>query len=369
MKGKMSILSLCSVCLIGFFLLKCSSKGNPNFARNFVDTVGFAHLGWQVDSVLVRINRLYDNHIREIEQQKGISEKTTWKVAISPHDDYSYVGYLYPALLKHVKAKTIFLFGVAHKARLLGLKDRLVFGSFTRWLAPYGEIKVSTVRDELIEKLPKSYYVTSDSMMAIEHSLEAIVPFLQYYNKNNTEIVPVLIPYMSFEKMKEISETLARIIYDIISEKKWKWGKDFAFVISTDAVHYGDENWGGKNFAYFGSDSMGYIKAVNHEYEIINNCLIPQINPARIKKFVNYTVQETDYTKYKWTWCGRYSVPFGLLTSHYLSRILGIELKGVLVGYATSIDHTHIPVTDLKMGVTAPANIHHWVGYAAIGYY
>jgi len=368
MERKTNILFLCFVCFIGFFLLKCSGRNNTDVARDFVDTVGFAHLDWQVDSILARIDRLYSKRIEEIRRQKGVSEKTIWKVVISPHDDYSYVGYLYPVLLKYVRARTVFLFGVAHKARLLGLKDRLVFGSFERWRAPYGEVKVSTVRNELIKSLPGDFYVVNDSMMAIEHSLEAIVPFLQYYNKR-IEIIPVLVPYMPFERMKEISKTFARAIHDIVSKKKWEWGRDFAFVISSDAVHYGDEDWGGRNFAYFGSDSVGYIKAVNHEYEIINNCLIPQINPVRIEKFVNYTVQEADYTKYKWTWCGRYSIPFGLLTAYQLSRISEVDLKGVLVGYATSIDHEHIPVADLRMGITAPANIHHWVGYAAIGYY
>ena len=71
---------------------------------------------------------------------------------------------------------------------------------------------------------------------------------------------------------------------------------------------------------------------------------------------------------YKWTWCGRYSVPMGLITSYYLTKKFNINLSGLLLGYATSIDHQTLPVDDLVMGTTAPANIHHWVGYAAIAY-
>lgn len=57
-----------------------------------------------------------------------------------------------------------------------------------------------------------------------------------------------------------------------------------------------------------------------------------------------------------------------MMTSYYLQNLYGIKLTGSLVGYATSIDRHHIPVNDLGMGTTAPANIRHWVGYTAVGY-
>jgi hypothetical protein len=43
-------------------------------------------------------------------------------------------------------------------------------------------------------------------------------------------------------------------------------------------------------------------------------------------------------------------------------------LKGIPLGYSTSIDKEPLKVKDLGMGITAPASIHHWVGYPAIGY-
>jgi predicted class III extradiol MEMO1 family dioxygenase len=147
------------------------------------------------------------------------------------------------------------------------------------------------------------------------------------------------------------------------------WGKDFAIVISSDAVHYGDEDWGGKNFATYGADSVGFDKAVAHEKEIIDSSLTGIISSEKIKKFNQYTVKEDDYKAYKWTWCGRYSIPFGLLTTMYLSKELKTNIpKGKLMGYKTSITNKKIKVEDLGMGVTAPAHIRHWVGYAAITY-
>ena len=167
--------------------------------------------------------------------------------------------------------------------------------------------------------------------------------------------------------MNKIARDLAGVITKIMKERHLTWGKDLAIIISTDAVHYGDQGWGGANLAYFGADSVGYRKAVQHEYEIIST-LVGPLDTAKIHKFVHYTVQDTNYMEYKWTWCGRYSVPMGLLTAYYMSKRLNEPLHGVLLGYANSIDHPMLQVKDLGMDTTAIANIHHWVGYAAIGY-
>ena len=323
--------------------------------RNMVDTIGFAHLDWQMDSIMARLNT---------------SEKLdkVWRVAITPHDDYAYVGNLYPEVLHGIKAKTIIFFGVAHKARNFNLENKIIFDSFDAWSAPYGNVMISDIRNELISKLPDSLFIIHDEMQSVEHSLEALVPFLQYYNRE-VEIIPILVPYMSFDKMQQIAGAFANNLSEIMKDKKLNWGKDVAIVISTDAVHYGDENWGGKNYAPYGTDSLGLIQARNHEMEIINNCLVDEITTDKIQKFIHYTVQDSDYKEYKWTWCGRYSVPFGLLAASELDKLSnGSGLNGTFIGYSNSIDHPVLKVDDLKMGTTAPANSHHWVGYAAVGY-
>lgn len=328
-----------------------------NKIRRMVDTVGFASKSSQMDEFMKRIPGINEYLIKS----------ENWKVCLSPHDDYTYVGGLYPGLLSRLKSKTVIFFGVTHKARLFNLENKIIFDSFNEWEMPYGNVKISNLREEITSKLPKGLYVIHDSIQSLEHSVEAIVPFLQYYNRD-VEIISILIPYMTFDKIIEISEVLAGVIFSAANRNGLKWGDDYAIVISSDAVHYGDEDWGGNNYAPFGSDSAGYEKAVAYEYEIINNCLIGDIVPEKINKFLNYTVDENDFKKYKWTWCGRYSIPFGLMASYYLQNLYDIKLKGSLVGYATSIDRPHIPVDDLGMGTTAPANIRHWVGYTAVGY-
>ncbi len=344
--------------ILSAFIIIISSciqpKNDTYKVRSVVDSVGFAKYDWQMDSIIDRL----------------VYEETnkTWRVAISPHDDYAYVGDLYPKVLNGIKAKTVILFGVAHKARNFNLENKIILESYDAWKAPYGNVKVSDLRNDLIELLPDSLYTIHDEMHSIEHSLEALIPFLQY-NKSDLEIVPILVPYMPVGKMQQIAESLASGLSNIMEERNLNWGKDIAILISTDAVHYGDEDWGDKNYAPYGTDSLGLKQARDHEIEIINNCLLGEISPEKIERFTSYTVQESDYKEYKWTWCGRYSVPLGLLTSYYLHQMLSEELLiGTFVGYSNSIDHTVLEVEDLKMGITAPANNHHWVGYAAVVY-
>ncbi|MCE1164949.1 MAG: AmmeMemoRadiSam system protein B [Bacteroidetes bacterium] len=232
---------------------------------------------------------------------------------------------------------------------------------------PYGPVKVSGLRESVISGMNSDYYIVHDSVQSAEHSVEAIIPFLQYYDRD-VQIISILVPYMPYERMRGISENLSDAIYKAVSANNLEWGKDFAVIISNDAVHYGDEEWGGNNYAPYGSDSSGYRLAVAHEHEIIDNCLTGNITAGKIKKFTEYTVSEENYRDYKWTWCGRYSVPFGLLTVLNLQKSFGENLSGYLLKYATSIDHPHVPVKDSGMGTTAPAYLRHWVGYAAIGY-
>jgi len=332
-----------------------NSKDNTIHVRQVVDSIGFAKYDWQMDSIIRRINYTSDN-------------ENTWRVVVTPHDDYAYVGDLYPKILHGVKAKTLILFGVAHKARNFNLENKIIFDSFDAWSAPYGNVKVSDIRDDIVFNLPDSLYTIHNEMHSVEHSLEALIPFLQYQNRE-IEIIPVLVPYMSYDKMQEISELIVKRLKQIMDKNGLSWGKDIALVITTDAVHYGDEDWGGKNYAPYGTDSIGTLNARNHELEIIDSCLTGVVSEQKIRKFINYTVQENDYREYKWTWCGRYSVPFGLLTAYKLDAVTEKKgLSGTFIAYSTSIDNPALKVEDFNMGTTAPANNHHWVGYAAVAY-
>jgi AmmeMemoRadiSam system protein B len=345
------------ILLISLFSCKngVMSDAKTEKIRPLKDTVGFAQYSWQVDSLMAR---MYPGGWKEHTGQP-------WKLVICPHDDYTYVGTLYPELLQNVKAPNLFLIGVAHKAAKLHIEDSLVFESYTSWKGPWNNVPVSPAREELFNMLAKKYAIKSDTLQRVEHSLEAMIPYLQYFNRNIT-IIPILVPSMSPDRMQACGKALAEAIRMVAKNHRWEWGTDYAIVSTTDAVHYGNEDWGGANMAYFGCDEKGNIKAREHESGIIDSCLKGEINPVKIRLFSNFTLNADNFREYKWTWCGRYSVPVALYTAYYLDN--DNPLSGTLVGYSTSITSPHIPVEDIGMGRTAIATVCHWVGYAALGY-
>jgi AmmeMemoRadiSam system protein B len=363
---KKQILYLLLVPVMFATLQSCKNMTQKTKIRShLVDTVGFAQYGWQVDSIFNRIKEYQGDQLKN--STRYLSKKPT-KAVLSPHDDYSYVGYLYPATLEQIKAKTVIIFGVAHKAKQLNLENRIIFDSYDYWKGPFGNVKVSGLREKIMDNLPKGLYQVNDSMQAIEHSVEAMIPWLQYFNRK-VQIISILVPYMSFDRMKAIAKPLAEAIKKATASENMTWGKDYAFILSSDAVHYGDEDWGGQNFAFYGTADTSYAQAKGHELEVMHT-ISGHISEEMIHKFCELTVDSKDYKKYKWTWCGRYSVPLGLLTINTLNEILyGESLHGQVIGYSTSIERNPIPVKDLDMGVTAPAYNHHWVGYAAIKYF
>lgn len=340
-------------------LLSCQNLGvghsEAGKVRPLKDTIGFAQYPWQMDSLMARIERT------GWKRTAGLP----WKLVICPHDDYTYVGSLYPGLLQNIKAPNLILIGVAHKAAQLGIEDSLVFDSYASWKGPWNNVPVSPVRNEIYNLLARKYATINDSLQKVEHSVEALIPYLQYFNRNIT-IVPILVPAMNPDRMEACGKALADAIRTVAKNHKWEWGKDFAIVVTTDAVHYGNEDWGGIDRAYFGCDEKGNIKALKHESGIIDSCLKGDIVPEKIKLFNTFTLNQENFREYKWTWCGRYCVPVALYTSYYLNG--SNPLSGELIGYSTSITSAHIPVDDIGMGRTAIATNCHWVGYAAVGY-
>ena len=319
------------------------------------DTIGFAQYNWQMDSIYSRL------------QIKDSTNNLKWKAAISPHDDYKYAGKLYYESLKGINAPHIILIGVAHRARNFDLQDKIIFGNYTHWQSPYNTLKVSSINTEIMKKLPIEDFVVHDSMQVLEHSLEAIIPFLHKKNRN-VEIVPILVPYINYQTIDKISTDLSLVVNTILKEKHWEYGKDLAIVISNDAVHYGNDEWSA-NLAPFGTDEDGTKKARQQDLEIINTCLTEELSNDKIKKFTEYTVEKDDYKEYKWVWCGRYSVPFGLAFANKLNVLVNNKiLTGTFIDYQSSIDHELIIVEDLGMGTTAIATQRHWVAYTSIKY-
>lgn len=325
--------------------------------RHQVDTIGFVQYAWQMDAVMARIS-----------SADKVPSNDVYKAVVCPHDDYAYAAGLFNKTLAGVKAKTIVLIGVAHRARNFELENKLIFGSFDQWESPYGGIKISPLRDELLRKLKKESFIVHDSMMQLEHSLEAITPFLQK-NYKDVEIIPLLVPYMNFKNMELFSEELSTALGDLMKSKRLVYGNDLAIVISNDAVHYGSEGWGGKDLAPFGTNGIGNEKAKQKDLTIIEECLVNELTSSKIKLFNTYTVKQDDFKEYAWVWCGRYSLPFGLLVANKMNlKSYESNLYGTLIDWRSSLHDPHIVVKDIGMGRTAPATSKHWVAFTGIGY-
>jgi len=89
MNRKLSTLFIAAACLIFVGCGNHKENLQSMHLRKLVDTVGFAHLGWQVDSVMSRINHLQAAELKNATQNND----KPWRVAICPHDDHTYVGW------------------------------------------------------------------------------------------------------------------------------------------------------------------------------------------------------------------------------------------------------------------------------------
>jgi len=169
---------------------------------------------------------------------------------IGPHDDYVYAARTYRHLFPLVTAKTVVVVGVFHRYRRFEARDQLVFDSYRAWSAPDGEIAVSPLRDELVAALPRDMAVKDAAAHDSEHSIEGIAYFLKHA-RPDVEIVPVIVPAASFERLREMAAQLGTTLAAAMKKRGWELGRDVAIVISADGTHYGEDfkftpyGWGG----------------------------------------------------------------------------------------------------------------------------
>ncbi len=351
-------------------LIGCERQNQPRpqptgELRPLADTVGFSFTRDQIAAVVQLAERLEQPALQQQRQQFG---DRPWIAGICPHDDHLLAGRVYVHLFQNLRARRYLIFGVAHKARDWGAENVLIFDNFDGWRAPYGPMKISTLRKELIESLPQSDFVVNNNWQSIEHSVEGIVPFIQHYQRQ-AEVVSILVPYMDWQRIETLSEHLAAALATIIKRHQWQLGEDIAFICSNDGDHYGDQDWGGRNLAPFGADAAGYLKATQQDSSLIREQLTGELTAAKLHDFCDRVWGKNDIREYQIRWCGRFAIPLGLNTVRALMTHLDHQpLQGYLLRYDTSYQLGKLPL-DIGLGTTAPNNIHHWVGYSAIGYF
>jgi AmmeMemoRadiSam system protein B len=287
---------------------------------------------------------------------------------IAPHDDYLYAGGVYYPLYKKLRTREAVIFGVTHGTVRKEINDPqniLILDEFISWSGLSGEVKISPLREWLKKHLPKEDYAVSNRAHALEHSLEAQVPFLQYFNPE-IKITPIMVTAMPFEKMEELSERLATVLAAYIKENKLQPGKDIFFLLSADANHYGRDF----NNIPFGEDEKAHQQATTQDRRIVQTAFSGPLSENKIRDLTRELWGVT-YQDYRNTyWCGKYDIPFGLLViNKTMQKTLGRGLNGQVFRYADTCSDGVMPLKNAGLGITAPFSLKHWVGFFSAGFY
>ncbi|MBK9798000.1 MAG: AmmeMemoRadiSam system protein B [Holophagaceae bacterium] len=283
--------------------------------------------------------------------------------AICPHDDYLYAGRVYRQIIPRITAKTVVLVGVFHKHRRFGTRDLLVFEDYRAWRSPDGDIRISDLRGEVLSRLPATDRIQDAAMHDSEHSVEAIAYWLKH-QRPELEILPILVPAASFPRLQELAARLGSSLTASLKQRGWTLGKDVAIVISSDGVHYGSDF----NYTPYGAGGVGaYVQAADRDRALLRGPLAGPLAMEKAKVAFSTWVNPDRPDEYRMPWCGRFSIPFGLLLLNETARGLGLGVPvGFPIAFGTSVDAPEVPVKDLGLGATAPANLYHFVSYPGV---
>ncbi len=330
----------------------------PRKIRPIRDDVGFC---WNPESMKILVDYL------------AAREKESFKAeglvaAISPHDDYLYAGRLYYPLFNIIRAREAVIFGVTHgtvRSEIKGLDSLLILDDYELWPGLLKPLEISPLRSYLRKHLKPEYFTVNNRAHELEHSIEALVPFLQYFNPD-IKITPIMVAPMPLEKMKEISEHLAQKIAAYMKENKLQPGRDIFFLISADGNHYGKDF----NNLAFGQGEEAHEKALAFDRHLIDSYLTGRVTEKKVSGLTGELWGQTHLDYKSSYWCGKYSIPFGLLTvEKVMKRNTGRNVRGQLIRFSDTYSEGVLPLTKIGLGTTAPFSLRHWVSFCSIAYY
>ena len=284
---------------------------------------------------------------------------------LCPHDDYLCAGRIYRQIVPLVQAKTIILVGVFHRYRRYGAKNVMVFDPYRAWRSPDGEIVVSELREELLAKLDLGEAVQDAIWHDSEHSLEAVAYWLKHQDPR-VEILPVILPSAPFARFQSMAGHLGAALAGSMKQRGWTLGRDVAIVISSDGTHYGADF----HYTPYGDGGVGpFREAMAHDRSLLQGLLAGQVTKDMARGFSETMVDPEKPDDYRKTWCGRFSIPFGLMLLEETSRNLDLEPPiGRPIAFGASVDFPALPVKGLGMGATCPINLYHFVSFPSVAY-
>ncbi|MCE7960782.1 MAG: AmmeMemoRadiSam system protein B, partial [Acidobacteria bacterium ACB2] len=253
---------------------------------------------------------------------------------VCPHDDYLYAGRVYRKVLPLMTARTVVLVGVFHKYRSFGARDVLVFDPYRAWSAPDGEVPVSPLREAVLARMPRGTWVKDAASHDREHSLEPLVQWLKHA-RPDVEILPVVVPSASFARTAELATAFGEALAAEMKARGLVLGRDVAVAISADAVHYGADF----RHVPFGEGGIeAYRRAVERDRALLSGPLSGPVEEAKARALHEAFVDPAAPDDYRLTWCGRFSIPTGLLVLARTARALGLPPPVARpVAYATSV--------------------------------
>ncbi len=333
------------------------SAGKAQDVRPVKDDVGFC---WDRGQMERLVSFLESHEDTKIEGRSIVA-------GISPHDDYLYAARVYFPLFRALRTKEVVIFGVTHgtvRKEIGDPQNVLILDSFPKWRGILGAIEPSPLRARLTSLMPPNRIQVNNTAHSLEHSIEALLPFVQYYNPG-IKITPIMVTAMPFDTMEVVADTLSALIAGYMQERGLVLGTDIAFLISSDANHYGADF----SNTPFGVNVRAHEEGTKLDREIAGEYLVGEISREKIRGLTQ-RIWGKKYTDPNATlWCGRYSVPFGILTTlDVVRRSTGSGMNGKLLRYSDTYSEGVLPLTKSGMGLTAPFSLKHWVGFFSIAF-
>ncbi len=286
---------------------------------------------------------------------------------ISPHDDYLYAGRVYYPLFKNLRTKEAVIFGVTHgtvRKEIGDPKGVLILDEFPAWAGLGASVAVSGLRERLKKELAKDDFMVNNKAHSLEHSIEALVPFLQY-NNPGIRITPIMVTAMPFERMEELSDRLSEVLAGYVRDNKLLLGRDIVFLVSADANHYGRDF----DNIPFGEDEKAHALGTAQDRRIAGELLEGTLTDEKIRRLTREIWGHTYLEPGNTYWCGKYDIPFGLLAIRKAVRMVtGRGLKGELLRYSDTYSDGVLPLRQAGFGITAPYSLKHWVGAFSAGF-
>ncbi|MCU0275620.1 MAG: AmmeMemoRadiSam system protein B [Acidobacteria bacterium] len=282
--------------------------------------------------------------------------------AISPHDDYLYAGRVYYPLFKNLRAKEAVIFGVTHGSVRREIGDPqgvLILDDFAGWTGLGGPVAISPLRERIKKALAKDDFIVSNQAHALEHSIEALVPWLQFSNPD-IRVTPIMVTAMPFERMEVLAQRLAEVLAGYLRENRLQLGRDIVFLVSADANHYG------RDFANipFGEDEKAHARGIEQDQRLAGELAAGTLTDEKISKLTRELWGDTHLDYRSTAWCGKYDIPFALLAiRRTVLKATARGLKGELLRYSDTYSGGVLPLQKPGCGITAPFSLKHWVGF------